>query len=93
MLSGILRGLGDSVSALGKFLNKALNTKVLAEDVLTNADETFTEVQGLYEENQKIYGVNKSDDDILALMETGADEVGFEEALEVETQTANMQEE
>ena len=78
---------------LAKFLNKALNTKVLAEDVLANADEAFAEVQGLYEENQKIYGVNTSDDDILALMETGADEVGFEEAVEEETKTANMQEE
>ena len=51
--------------------NKALNTKVMAEDVLTEADDTFAEIKGLYEENDKIYGVNSSDDDILALMETG----------------------
>ena len=62
--------LGDQKN-LAKFLNKALNTKVMAEDVLTEADDTFNEVKNLYEENDRIYGVNSSDDNILALMEGG----------------------
>lgn len=66
-----LNNLLSDQKNLAKFLNKALNTKVLAEDVLTEADDTFNEVKGLYEENERIYGVNSSDDDILALMETG----------------------
>ena len=66
-----LNNLLSDQKNLAKFLNKALNTKVMAEDVLTEADETFNEIKGLYEENDKIYGVNSSDDDILALMETG----------------------
>lgn len=74
-----LNNLLSDQKNLAKFLNKALNTKVMAEDVLTEADDTFNEVKGLYEENERIYGVNSSDDDILALMETGdADIAGFE---------------
>ncbi len=70
--------LGDQ-KGLAKFLNKALNTKVRAEDVLTSADETFAEIQGSYEENQTIYGVNDNDDQLLAIFETGSqldEEVG-----------------
>ena len=66
-----LNNLLSDQKNLAKFLNKALNTKVLAEDVLTEADDTFNEVKSLYEENDKIYGVNSADDDILALMEAG----------------------
>lgn len=70
--------LGDQ-KGLAKFLNKALNTKVRAEDILTSADETFAEIQGSYEENQTIYGVNDNDDQLLAIFETGSqldEEVG-----------------
>lgn len=69
---------------LAKFLNKALNTKVLAEDVLTEADDTFNEIKGMYEENDKIYGVNTSDDDILALMEMGDGATEVVEEVQVE---------
>lgn len=75
---------------LAKFLNKALNTKVLAEDVLTEADDTFNEIKGLYEENDKIYGVNSSDDDILALMETGDPDLATD-TLEDESKQANAE--
>lgn len=80
---------------LAKFLNKALNTKVQAEDVLTEADDTFNEVKGLYEENDKIYGVNSSDDDILALMEMGDgdDEVIEETPTEVKKKAIPLDEE
>ena len=40
--------------ALAQFLNKALNTRVAAENVLTEADETFNDVLSAYEENEKI---------------------------------------
>ena len=62
-------------NGLAKFLNQALNTKVAAEDVLTSADETFNEIQGAYEPNKDIYGVTKSDDELLAVFETQEDDL------------------
>ena len=56
---------------LAQFLNKALNTKVRSEQVLTDADDTWNEVQSGYEENERIYGVNEDDDKLLAMFETG----------------------
>ena len=55
---------------LAKFLNKTLNTRVKAEDVLTSADETFKTVEDAYEKNGTIYGMNKNDDALLAMFET-----------------------
>lgn len=54
---------------LARFLNKALVTRVASEDVLTSADELFTEVQSAYEVNQPIYGIGKSEDEILTMFE------------------------
>ena len=56
---------------LAQFLNKALNTKVRSEQVLTDADDTWNEMQSGYEENERIYGVNEQDDELLAMFETG----------------------
>lgn len=56
---------------LAQFLNKALNTKVRSEQVLTDADDTWYEIQSGYEENERIYGVNEQDDELLAMFETG----------------------
>ena len=84
-----LNNLLSDQKNLAKFLNKALNTKVMAEDVLTEADDTFNEIKGLYEENDKIYGVNTSDDDILALMETGDPDLA--ETIEEENKQANVE--
>ena len=55
---------------LAKFLNKTLNTRIAAEDVLTSADETFRNVEEAYEKNDTIYGMNKQDDALLAMFET-----------------------
>lgn len=55
---------------LAKFLNKTLNTRVAAEDVLTAADETFKNVEDAYEKNETIYGMSKEDDALLAMFET-----------------------
>lgn len=60
--------LKDQVG-LAKFLNKALRTRISSEDVLTSADEVFSEVQSAYDLNQPIYGVGKSEEEILAMFE------------------------
>lgn len=61
-------------NGLARFLNQALNTKVAAEDVLTTADETFNDIQSAYEPNKDIYGVTKSDDELLAIFDTVEEE-------------------
>ncbi len=67
---------------LAKFLNKALETRIKSEDVLTNADELFTEVQAAYDVSQPIYGIGKTEEDVLSIFEKEGqlrDEEGFEE--------------
>lgn len=54
---------------LAKFLNKALETRIASEDILTNADELFTEVQAAYDVSQPIYGMGKNEEDILTMFE------------------------
>jgi hypothetical protein len=67
--------LGDQ-KGLAKFLNRALNTKVRQEEVLTTADDLFNEVKAGYTENAAIYGASENDDNLLAVFETGADDLG-----------------
>jgi hypothetical protein len=62
--------LGDQ-KHLAQFLNQALNTKIKAEDVLTNADDTFNEVQSVYTPDERIYGINKNDDKTMSMFELG----------------------
>jgi len=64
-----LNNLLNDQKGLAQFLNKALNTRIKAEDVLTSADETFNEVEAAYSENEQIYGVNQNDDKLLAMFE------------------------
>ena len=54
---------------LAKFLNQALETRIASEDILTNADELFAEVQSAYDVSQPIYGIGKSEDEILSVFE------------------------
>ena len=54
---------------LAKFLNKALETRIASEDVLTSADDLFTEIQGAYDVNESIYGMKKNDEDLLTSFE------------------------
>ena len=77
-----LSNLLSDQEGLAKFLNKALNTKVMAEDVLTSADDTFNEVKGLYQENDRIYGVQNSDDELLAMMEESQTDTTISEEVE-----------
>lgn len=69
---------------LARFLNKTLNTRVAAEDVLTTADETFRAVEDAYEKNGSIYGMNEQDDALLAMFET-EEAVADEQAMYSET--------
>ena len=55
---------------LAVFLNKALNTRIEAEQVLTDADETFRSVEESYLGNDEIYGMKESDSDLLSMFET-----------------------
>ena len=61
--------LGDQ-KRLAKFLNKALNVRISAEQVLTDADETFKNIEDAYEKNESIYGIQQSDDELLGMFET-----------------------
>lgn len=65
-----LANLLSDQKGLAKFLNKTLNTRVAAEDVLTSADETFKNVEEAYEKNETIYGMSEDDDALLAMFET-----------------------
>jgi predicted nucleic acid-binding Zn-ribbon protein len=67
---GSLNSLLADQQGLAQFLNQALQTKVRAEDILTSADETFKEVEGMYEENATIYGKSDADDELLSMFET-----------------------
>ena len=37
---------------------------------MTEADDTFGEIMDAYEENERIYGVAQSDDELLSVFET-----------------------
>ena len=56
---------------LAIYLNKLLNTKLATEDVLTEADNLFTDIESKYEENNKIYGIesDSSEDALLSMFE------------------------
>ena len=54
---------------LAKFLNKALETRIASEDVLTSADDLFSEIQGAYDKNESIYGLKKEDEELLSSFE------------------------
>ena len=55
--------------ALAEFLNGALDTRVKAEEMFTSADETFNMIQSEYTPKEEIYGVDETEDDILASFE------------------------
>lgn len=55
---------------LSEFLSKTLNTRMRAEETLVGAEDTFKEIEGVYEGNQSIYGKSENDDELLAMFET-----------------------
>ncbi len=87
-----MRNLLADQKGLAKFLNKALNTKVKDEQILTSADEIFNEIQDSYEANDTIYGVQKNDDALLAMFETDKaldDDLDIEQSQYEETKDAD----
>lgn len=82
-LSDLLR----DQKGLARFLNKALETRIASEDVLTSADEVFAEVQAAYDVSQPIYGVGKSEEDILTMFEK-ENQLADENELAVEAQAS-----
>lgn len=68
---------------LARFLNKALNTKLRTEDIMTSADSVFNEVRDVYEPSKIIYGANENDDQLLAMFET-------EDSLEMEKEIVSV---
>lgn len=81
-----LNNLLADQKGLAVFLNKTLQTKISAEDVLTSADETFNNIESSYVENETIYGVNKNDDELLAMFETEEQVKSDEEIYAIEEQ-------
>ena len=60
--------LGDQ-KGLANFLNKALNRRIKAEEILTDADDLFNEVSDSYQGNDSIYGVQENDEELLSIFE------------------------
>ena len=75
-----LNNLLADQKGLAQFLNKALGTKVRSEQVLTDADDIWQEITSGYTENERIYGVNEHDDELLAMCES-ADQLDSEGVL------------
>ena len=56
---------------LAIYLNELLNTKTKTEDILTEADDAFVEVEKMFLENTKIYGITDlSEDKLMDIFET-----------------------
>lgn len=65
-----IKELLSDQKGLAKFLNKALDIKVSDEEILTQAENIFQDVNESYIENESIYGVQQNDDELLAMFET-----------------------
>lgn len=84
-----LNSLLKDQKGLAVFLNKVLKTRIKAEDVMTSADDVFADVEAAYDPNERIYGVDKSEDQLLAVFEEG-NQIALEEG---EAQAESEQEE
>ena len=58
---------------LAKFLNGALQTKVKSEEIMTEADDIFNQVKDSYNPDERIYGINSNDDQLLSMFEESED--------------------
>lgn len=58
---------------LAKFLNGALQTKVKSEEIMTEADDIFNQVKDNYNPDERIYGINSNDDQLLSMFEESED--------------------
>lgn len=64
--------LGDQKN-LAQFLNKILKTRIKSEEIMTSADDIFNQIKDSYSPDERIYGINKNDDQLLAMFEEGDD--------------------
>lgn len=64
-----LNALLADQKSLAAFLNKTLETRISAEEVLTSSDELWQEINDSYIENETIYGTSSDDDKLLAVFE------------------------
>lgn len=67
---------------LATFLNQALQTKIKHEDILTDADLIFNEVQTSYQENAEIYEPKQDEETLIAMFD---DSNEIEEDIVIET--------
>lgn len=58
---------------LAKFLNGALQTKIKSEEIMTEADDIFNQVKDSYNPDERIYGINSNDDQLLSMFEESED--------------------
>lgn len=77
---------------LATFLNKALNTKIKQEEILTNADTIFNEVTSSYMENQDIYGASQDEDTLLAMFENLPEDSNLTESVNLNQSEDKMNE-
>lgn len=71
-----LNKLFDKPQDLTAFLKKLNSEKMLHENKMANAMNVFDEAEATYEENEKIFGENESDNELLAMFEYArADEI------------------
>ena len=85
-----LQDLLSDQKNLAKFLNGALQTKVKSEEIMTSADDVFNEVNASYTPDDKIYGVNESDDRLLAMFEESDDLPNSSSDMKEESQDVNI---
>ncbi|GEM_PF-5867194 len=69
-----LNKLLSDTNALRKFLSGVTSKKMKNENRLSNALDTFDEVEEGYDEDERIYGVNEADDQLLSMFEIGGSE-------------------
>lgn len=64
-----LNKLLSDQKGLSMFLEQALSSKSQAEESLVNTDQLFSNYENAVNERDEIYGVNESDDQLLAMFE------------------------
>ncbi len=75
---------------LAKFLNGALQTKVKSEEIMTEADDIFNQVKDSYNPDERIYGINSNDDQLLSMFEESEDLPNNEDKQEEVEENVNI---
>lgn len=75
---------------LAKFLNGALQTKIKSEEIMTEADDIFNQVKDSYNPDERIYGINSNDDQLLSMFEESEDLPNNEDKQEEVEENVNI---